>query len=107
MAYLLGRQLGLVALATAALLLSACASSDCENIIRGRRYDGVGKCLAGTQELGCASTPSCDDSVAWALDRQGRCFFFSNLCIPSDFTVLRYDDTRCPPTGTAVSACAN
>jgi len=106
-AYRLGRQLGFVALTTAALLLTACSGSDCKNIIRGSRYDGVGKCLAGEQELGCASTPGCDDAVAWALDSQGHCFYFTTLCIPSDFTVLRYDDTRCPSTGTPVPACPN
>ncbi len=97
MRHRLARNIGPLVYAAAAIVLS----------IQSARYDSVNKCMAGTEEVGCVATTSCDDSVAWAIDTQERCFFFTNLCIPSGFTILQFQDTRCPTTVASVPACEN
>lgn len=85
---------------------AACSSDECKTILQARILDKANMCVGPSVEVGCTTAKNCDASVAWAIDSNGRCFFFTSLCVPEGFTILRSDDIRCP-TSTTVSLCSN
>lgn len=95
-------------LALVASLLSACgdestatATVECattERPIRGQRYRRGRQCLEREPETpGCLPAgTACPQLITYAADAHGRCYFFTNLCLPEGFT-----RTQCGTTPSA------
>jgi hypothetical protein len=65
--------------------------------IDARLYDSAGMCLGPPLTVGQLPVDrSCPPASRYAVDKDGRCFWFRDLCIPAGFTVADEADTRCP-----------
>ena len=89
-----------------AVVLGGACSHPCGTELIARRYDSAMACLEPFAVVGCTDATSCDDSLTFALDGRGQCFFFPDLCLPAGFTAVNSTDARCPATSPTPPACA-
>jgi hypothetical protein len=90
------------------LILSAACSGgdDCKMKVFGQPYEPRGMCLLPREELGCTDADGCDDALTWAVDEQGRCFFFTNGCVPRGFKIVTSGDPRCGTSSADMPLCS-
>jgi hypothetical protein len=80
-------------------------SHPCRADLQAQKYDSKMDCLEPPMKVGCTEATACDDSLTWAIDAQAQCFFFPTLCVPAGFTVLSFNDPRCPAVSPSPPAC--
>jgi len=81
-----------------------CSLDECKTRLKAQSFDSTNMCMTPPQDVGCTNADGCDGSVTWAIDANGRCFFFPSLCVPVGFTVVQTGDVRCPAIA-KVAAC--
>jgi hypothetical protein len=89
------------------LLSGACSGGgECKMKVSGQSYDSARTCLGPREELGCTDADGCDDALTWAVDEQGRCFFFTNGCVPRGFKIVTSGDSRCGTSSATLPLCS-
>ena len=96
------RLLGFILAAAVATVVLGCGDDDdnCRSEIRGSPYDPTRRCLGKSEVLGCLPAGvKCGQAFVFATDPEGKCFEFSNTCLPEGFSAAQ--DGECPglPTG--------
>jgi hypothetical protein len=79
-------------------------SDHCGRQYYTRRYDPSARCLLPYENLGCVPDESCDESLTFAVDSKGDCWWFTSLCVPAGFRIVNPEDPTCPSVN--VGNCA-
>jgi hypothetical protein len=94
---------------TLLVALAGCGgdTSACGREVTARLYDKGRGCLEDFKKVGCVETgTSCPAATTYAVDGDGRCFWFRDLCVPSGFTRVSGEDSRCPSSTAPPSMCS-
>lgn len=92
---------------TLTVMLANCVEdgATCGRDVTARRYDMAQGCLGAFEKVGCVGEDtSCPAAATYAVDGDGRCFWFRDLCLPPGFTRASADD-RCPASPAAPMMC--
>jgi len=93
----------MILLAILTVVLSGCTNT---RDVNARLYDAISMCLGPYQPVGnVPEDQNCPPATRYAIDSTGRCFWFSDLCIPQGFAFASESDPRCPSPQTPVPTC--